>query len=90
MTPKVTFSIWVQSHNDAGVKQKIKISEFKHHDEAVRIANRLGIEVRSLYRFFHKERAFEIRERYLSDLRLYHGITLDAFPHEPLFCIKRN
>lgn len=86
----LVFSIYIESHNDTGEKQKTHVGIFPTRWDVIKIAESLGINLNynSPYQM-RKEKMYLIEQQFRYAIREKHFITLGEFYHNPLLCIKR-
>jgi len=84
------FSVFVESHNGLGEKQRSPIDEHCSRSRVISISESLGIELsyNSPYSM-HKEKQYPIEKEYAPKIRNNHFIIIGEFKYEPLLCIKR-
>ena len=84
------FSVYVESQNGQGEKQRTAINSFSKRSDVLRIAESLGINLNynSPYQM-RKEKMYLIEKPFIAKIWEYNFISIGEFRHEPLLCIKR-
>ena len=84
------FSVYVESHNDQGEKQRTAINSACNRSEVLKISESLGIKLNynSPYQM-RKEKMYLIDIEFRKFIRTKYLVVLGEFIHEPLLCIKR-